>query len=227
MLRELDEITERLVRGYDPDAVILFGSRASGAARDDSDIDLLIIKDTDKRPIDRRVEVESLLADRNVALDLIVFTPRELRGLFFAGDAFIEQVVETGKVLYMRDATGPWVRDAREELESARLLRERSLFRPACYHAQQAVEKALKALIVEKAERPERTHDLVGLMNHAQRLGWTVDLPIDDVVFLNAVYKGRYPAEEGLLPRGAPTDADASRAIAGAERVVRSLDALA
>jgi hypothetical protein len=45
-------------------------------------------------------------------------------------------------------------------------------------------------------------------------------------VFLNSIYRGRYPTEEGLLPRGEPTQADARRAVAAADAVVRQLDAL-
>jgi len=43
-------------------------------------------------------------------------------------------------------------------------------------------------------------------------LGWNVSLSIDDSVFLNSIYKGRYPTEEGLLPMGMPTKEDAERA---------------
>lgn len=57
MLTSLDSVVRRIVAGYDPDRVILFGSGASGEAGEDSDIDLLIIKETDQRPIERRSEV--------------------------------------------------------------------------------------------------------------------------------------------------------------------------
>ena len=47
------EIADTIIRQYQPKKVILFGSHAYGEATADSDIDLLIVKDTDKRPIDR------------------------------------------------------------------------------------------------------------------------------------------------------------------------------
>ena len=61
----LEEIVKKIVIGYSPLKIILFGSYAYGMPTEDSDIDLLIIKETDKRPIDRWMEVKRLLRDRN------------------------------------------------------------------------------------------------------------------------------------------------------------------
>jgi HEPN domain-containing protein/predicted nucleotidyltransferase len=194
MLTTLDAILERLIERYDPDRIILFGSRAITATKADGDVDLLIVKETDKRPVDRRVEVERLLADRSVPLDLLVYTPRELRELYAAGDPFIERVVETGRVLYMRKATAAWLREeAQEELESASILLTHGKHRGACFHSQQCVEKSLKAPLLEKGRQP---------------------------VFLNSVYRGRYSTEAGLLPHGEPTAEDAQRAVRTAELVM-------
>jgi uncharacterized protein len=221
MLTTLDAILERLIERYDPDRIILFGSRAIAATKADGDVDLLIVKETDKRPVDRRVEVERLLADRSVPLDLLVYTPRELRELYAAGDPFIERVVETGRVLYMRKATAAWLREeAQEELESASILLTHGKHRGACFHSQQCVEKSLKALLLEKGWQPARTHDVVELLNSVEADGWTVGLPIDDAVFLNSVYRGRCPTEAGLLPHGEPTAEDAQRAVRTAELVM-------
>lgn len=220
MLTTLDAIVRRLADAYEPDRVILFGSRARGPAPDDADFDLLVVKDTNRRPLDRRIDVERILADRAVSLDLTVYTPNELRRLYAAGSPFIEDVFATGKVLYMRNATGPWVRDADDELAMARLLLEHDMARGACLHAQQAVEKGLKALLIERADAVPRTHDLVDLTRRVVALGWSVPLDTDDTVFLNSVYRGRYPTEEGLLPHGDPTRDEASTAVKAADRLV-------
>jgi len=105
MLKTLDEISERIVSSYDPDRIILFGSRAVGTGSEESDYDLLILKDTFARPIDRRVEVEAILRDRAMPLDILVYTPQEMNYLYSIGSPFIEEVIETGRVLYMRKAT--------------------------------------------------------------------------------------------------------------------------
>jgi HEPN domain-containing protein/predicted nucleotidyltransferase len=213
MLKTLEEIRERVVSVYNPDRIILFGSRAAGTNTDESDYDLLILKDTSARPIDRRVEVEKILQDRAVPLDILVYTPQEMSYLYSIGSPFIEEVIETGRVLYMRKATGDWIREAEEELASARILFEHDKWKAACYHSQQGVEKGLKALILEKGEKPGKVHDIVELLGHANRLGWQIALAMDDAIFLNSIYKGRYPAEEGLLPRGDPAKEDAARAV--------------
>ena len=82
MLSSLESIIQRLVEQYSPDRIILFGSQAIGHAAAESDFDLLVVKETELRPIERRVEVERLLADRLVPLDLLVYTPSELRSLY-------------------------------------------------------------------------------------------------------------------------------------------------
>ena len=223
MLTSLEQIVKRLAEQYDPDRIILFGSHARGQGREGSDLDLLIVKQTAQRPIDRHMEVERLLSDRQIPLDLFVYTPREVWDLYAAGSPFIEEVIESGRVVYMRKTTAAWLRDAREELESASILFEHRKYRAVCFHSQQAVEKGLKALVLEKGKRPARTHDIVELLNAVTADGWAVGLAMDEAVFLNSVYRGRYPAEEGLLPHGEPTEPDARRALAAAETLVKHL----
>ncbi len=46
---------------------------------------------------------------------------------------------------------------------------------------------------------------------------------MDEAIFLNSVYRGRYPTEEGLLPRGDPTREEAGRALAAAETMMAAL----
>lgn len=85
-------------------------------------------------------------------------------------------------------------------------------------HSQQCVEKGLRALILERGERIPSRHDLIQLLNTATAEGWHLTLEVDDAVFLNQVYRGRYPTEEGLLPHGEPNQAEAQRAVRVAEQ---------
>jgi HEPN domain-containing protein len=178
---------------------------------------LLIVKETLSRPADRRLELERLLSNRAVALDLLVYTPQELWRLYANGSPLIEDVMESGRLLYMRKVTQAWIVEAKEDLESASILLRHGKYRGACFHSQQCAEKALKALILEKGRRPARTHDLVELLNAANAEGTQMNLVVDDVSFLNSIYRGRYPTEEGLLPHGEPLDEDARRALRTAE----------
>jgi predicted nucleotidyltransferase len=49
----VSQIVDKIIREYQPKKIILFGSYAYGEPNEDSDIDLLIVKNTDKKPIDR------------------------------------------------------------------------------------------------------------------------------------------------------------------------------
>ena len=100
----IQKILDRLVEGYDPIKVILFGSRARGDGDEGSDIDLFIVKETSDRRFDRIVEVGRLLSDRHryVGLDVIVLTPAELEERLALGDPFYRQILSEGKVLHAR-----------------------------------------------------------------------------------------------------------------------------
>jgi predicted nucleotidyltransferase len=95
-------IVEKLVTGYSPQKVILFGSYAYGEPRPDSDIDLLVIKETPERFIDRWVTVRRLLSDptRTRPLEVIVLTPLEVSNRLDIGDQFVAEILERGEVLY-------------------------------------------------------------------------------------------------------------------------------
>ncbi len=96
------KMVERLKRVYQPNKIVLFGSYAYGQPDRDSDIDLLIIKDTPDRPIDRRVAVSRIVSDpkRLVPFEPLVLTPQELRERLAAGDLFLEEILTKGEVLY-------------------------------------------------------------------------------------------------------------------------------
>lgn len=226
MLTDLDAVVNRLITTYDPERIILFGSHADGRAQEGSDFDLLILKESDRAPLARQIEVERILSDRLVPLDLLVYTPQEVWALYAAGSPFLEEVLGRGRVLYMRKATGAWIAEARDELESAAILFDHHKYRGVCLHSQQTVEKCLKALLLEKARPLTRTHDIVELLNLVTAEGWTVSLPMDEAVFLNSVYRGRYPTERGLLPHGEPGEKDAHRALQAAKTLMQRVDEL-
>jgi len=57
----------------------------------------------------------------------------------------------------------------------------------------------------------------------ANDYGVRLDLHKEDVDFLDSIYRSRYPAEEGLLPLGAPAEKDARRALDAARGILRQL----
>lgn len=219
----LKDITSRIIEYYSPEKIILYGSYGKRNSGKDSDVDLLIIKDTEKRPAERQMEIERILTDRTLPLDIEVYTPQEVKYLFSIGSPFIEEVMEKGRLLYMRKITEAWVKEAIEEFDSAIILYEHGKYRGACYHSQQCVEKGLKAIILEKGKRPERIHDIVELLKKIEPLGFDTGLSMDNAIFLNSIYKGRYPTERGLLPSGEPLRQDAEKAIESAKIFIGKL----
>lgn len=120
----------------------------------------------------------------------------------------------------MKKETKQWIKIALEELQSAEYLFERSLFRMVCYHAQQTVEKILKAILTEHNIEFFRTHNVLDLSNAVKEIGLQVPLTPEDAIFLNSIYRARYPADLGLLPTGEPTKEDAQKSLSIAHKVL-------
>ncbi|MBA2124509.1 hypothetical protein B9J78_06235 [bacterium Unc6] len=95
-------MTEKIKQQYHPEKIILFGSYAWGNPDRHSDIDLLIVKKTKARHIDRSIKIRQILDKENgmFALDTIVYTPDEVKRRLKIGDDFIKKIVTKGVVLY-------------------------------------------------------------------------------------------------------------------------------
>lgn len=95
-------LCETLVAEYAPAKIVLFGSFASGDATIDSDIDLLVIKETPDRFLDRSRSVRRILAEKHkhIPLDPIVLTPKEVNARLARGDQFLADIIENSETLY-------------------------------------------------------------------------------------------------------------------------------
>jgi uncharacterized protein len=100
----VEEITNKIVERFDPEKVILFGSHSTGTARGDSDIDLLVIMDTDEPAIERAIEVKKACRPRFVSMDVLVKTPEEVETTLARGSFFLDQILDQGRVLYERQS---------------------------------------------------------------------------------------------------------------------------
>jgi predicted nucleotidyltransferase len=87
------------IRRYQPQKVILFGSFARGDHHALSDVDLLIIKETD-RPFTERIGDVLALCDYSIPLEPLVYTSEEFEQMRRKNNPFIEQVLREGKVIY-------------------------------------------------------------------------------------------------------------------------------
>lgn len=89
----------KAVRPYGPKKVVLFGSFARNDYHGLSDLDLLIIKETKKKFLDRIFEVLEL-CDSAIPVEPLVYTPEEIKQLLAEGNSFIIQALSEGRVLY-------------------------------------------------------------------------------------------------------------------------------
>jgi predicted nucleotidyltransferase len=100
--KELERIVEKLKSDYNPEKIILFGSLSQGKVKEASDIDLAIIKETDKRPLDRSLEV-ARITQPILGVNFLVYTPREFQREQEANNFFVvDEILKRGRVLYER-----------------------------------------------------------------------------------------------------------------------------
>lgn len=97
--RNLNDVTSALITKYKPEKIILFGSLARNKVGDSTDIDLLIIKNTDKSYYDRIREVIAI-CDYNVGIDFFVYTPEELKQMVGTNFFVKEEMIKKGKLVY-------------------------------------------------------------------------------------------------------------------------------
>ncbi len=96
---ELERIVEVIKNEYAPEKIVLFGSLAADHVHEWSDIDLLIIKRTDKRPIERTMELVNLIRPK-IGIDLFIYTPEEYGLLLEERYSFLLNILKTGKTVY-------------------------------------------------------------------------------------------------------------------------------
>jgi len=98
-LRAIQELVDRIVATFHPQRVILFGSRAYGSPRADSDVDLLVILPFEGTPYGKAVEI--LKAVQPVfAVDVVPRRPEDTERRYRLGDPMIREALDRGRVLF-------------------------------------------------------------------------------------------------------------------------------
>ncbi len=100
----IGEMVARIVKKFDPDQIILFGSHARGTAERDSDVDLLIVMPVEGSSREQATEIDLALGDRELPLDLIVVTPEQFQRDRHRIGTIVEPAIREGRVLYARDS---------------------------------------------------------------------------------------------------------------------------
>ena len=99
---KINDIVNRIATKFNPEKIILFGSYASNSQNDDSDLDLLIIQDTDQPIQTRGFEIRMSLIGTMIPFDILIYTNSEFEKEKDNSFSFLNSAMRNSKVLYER-----------------------------------------------------------------------------------------------------------------------------
>ncbi|MEK7173708.1 MAG: nucleotidyltransferase domain-containing protein [Patescibacteria group bacterium] len=99
---KLKEITSKIVKEFQPEKIILFGSYAWGEPHEWSDVDLFIVKESEKTSLELMREVRRIIFGSGIGADILVYTPAQEQRRAAMGDPFLIRILTSGKTLYAR-----------------------------------------------------------------------------------------------------------------------------
>lgn len=100
--QKIQEIVQKIVKEYQPEKIILFGSWAWGTPGPNSDADFFIVKESGERRIERERAVQMILFGTRFPADTMVYTPEEVARRLNARDFFIQRIINKGRMVYTR-----------------------------------------------------------------------------------------------------------------------------
>ena len=126
----------------------------------------------------------------------------------------------------MKEETKNWLTYSEENLEAAKILIESELFNPCLQNIQQAIEKALKSLFIEKSIPFKKTHNIMELKTILENHNMVIELTDDECDFLDSIYlPTKYPIGSAL-PYFYPDIKICKNSIVLGEKVIKEIKAL-
>jgi predicted nucleotidyltransferase len=98
----IQAIARAIAERFSPEQIILLGSYASGQATPDSDLDLVIVMETELPSYERAVSIRLLFRPSPCAMDLFVYTPAEMEEWNGTVNHILTEAFQHGKPLYER-----------------------------------------------------------------------------------------------------------------------------
>ena len=102
---KIKDLCQQIVKKFNPQKVILFGSHAYGKPSADSDVDLLVVMPFECRSVEQAIKIRQLIYPK-MPLDLLARTPAQIKERIEMGDFFIKDIIERGKILYESEDSG-------------------------------------------------------------------------------------------------------------------------
>ncbi|KAA3604113.1 MAG: nucleotidyltransferase domain-containing protein [Calditrichaeota bacterium] len=91
----------RIAERFEPEKIILFGSYANGNPTAESDVDLLVVIETEESALKLSSKI-ALFLEHSFPLDILVKTPKQIEKRLKEGDFFLKEIFDFGKILYER-----------------------------------------------------------------------------------------------------------------------------
>ncbi len=96
----LTEVVDRIARKFNPVRIILFGSWARGEAREDSDLDLLVVLPKVEHKRKTAIQIGNTLSNLPISKDIVVTTPEEIAKYGKTVGNILRPALEDGKIIY-------------------------------------------------------------------------------------------------------------------------------
>ncbi len=124
----------------------------------------------------------------------------------------------------MKDETKLWIKYAYENFVSSQILLKSELFNPVLQNTQQSIEKYIKAYLIEKGFKLQKTHSILSLVQKLNQDSITLDITDDEIDLIDTIYlSSKYPLGS-VLPDFEPDKNICLQCIDIASRVKKDIE---